>query len=100
MLMLAYASVPLYRLFCQVTGYGGTTQEAKAAPAKALARKITVTFNADTDPNLAWEFKPEQRSQRIAIGAQTLAFFSARNLSTHAVTGRAMYNVVPFAAGA
>jgi cytochrome c oxidase assembly protein subunit 11 len=99
MLMLAYASVPLYKLFCAVTGYGGTTQEAKSAPPKALDRKITIAFNADTDPNLPWDFKPEKRSERVAIGAQSLAFYTAKNLSNHAVTGRAVYNVVPFAAG-
>jgi cytochrome c oxidase assembly protein subunit 11 len=99
MLMLAYASVPLYRLFCQVTGYGGTTQEAKVAPKEALAQTITVDFNADTDTNLAWTFKPDQRSVTIPIGKQSLAFFTATNLTDKPITGRATYNVVPFAAG-
>jgi cytochrome c oxidase assembly protein subunit 11 len=99
MLMLAYASVPLYKLFCQVTGYGGTTQEATAAPKKALAKKITIEFNADTDPHLPWEFKPEKRSMRVHIGEQSLAFFSAKNLTSQPVTGRAVYNVVPHQAG-
>jgi cytochrome c oxidase assembly protein subunit 11 len=99
MLMLAYASVPLYRLFCQATGYGGTTQEAKTAPAKALARQIKIEFNADIDPGLAWEFKPEKPFQRVHIGEQSLAFFTAKNETNHALTGRATYNVVPHQAG-
>lgn len=99
MLMLAYASVPLYRLFCQVTGYGGTTQEATAPAPGSIGREITLRFNADTDPNLPWEFKPGQRSQRVRIGEQALAFYTASNKNNVPVKGHAVYNVVPHEAG-
>src|SRR5437868_2091806 len=99
MLMLAYASVPLYRLFCQVTGYGGTTQTAAHAPAHAINREIVVTFNADTDTGLPWEFTPGEKSLRVKVGQQTMTHYVARNLSNQAVTGRATYNVLPFTAG-
>lgn len=99
MLMLAYAAVPLYKLFCEVTGYGGTTKEGKPPTAKALARQITVRFNADTDKNLPWEFKPGEPSQRIHIGGQALTFYTAKNLSDKPIKGHAVYNVVPHEAG-
>lgn len=99
MLMLAYASVPLYRLFCEVTGYGGTTQTAAVAPGKIGTRTLKVTFNADTDPSLAWEFKPGEKSHRVRIGKQALTYYVAHNLTNRSITGRAVYNVVPHAAG-
>lgn len=99
MLMLAYASVPLYRLFCQVTGYGGTTREAAHAPNRVLDRIVKVTFNADVAPGLPWEFKPGQHEVKVKPGEQVLTYFTAENLSDHDVTGRAVYNVVPTTAG-
>ena len=100
MLGLTAASVPLYRMFCQTTGYGGTTQVATTAPAAALGRTIKVRFNADTDPGLPWQFKPAQREVVVRLGEQRLAFFHARNQSDRAVTGQAVYNVTPDKAGA
>jgi len=100
MLMLAYASVPLYRLFCEVTGYGGMTRTATSPAPGALAKSITIAFNAETDPNLPWEFAPEKRLQKVHIGEQSLAFYRAKNLSNKPVTGHAVYNVVPHQAGA
>jgi cytochrome c oxidase assembly protein subunit 11 len=99
MLGLTAAAVPLYRLFCQATGYGGTTQRAEAAPDQGLDRTITVRFNADVDPDLPWSFAPEQRQVEVRIGEQSLAFFRARNRSDHAIVGQATYNVTPFKAG-
>jgi cytochrome c oxidase assembly protein subunit 11 len=99
MLGLTAAAVPLYRLFCQATGYGGTTQRAEAAPEQGLERTITVRFNADVDPDLPWSFAPEQRQVEVRIGEQSLAFYRARNRSDHAVVGQATYNVTPFKAG-
>ena len=99
MLGLTAAAVPLYRLFCQVTGYGGTTQRAEAAPEQGLERTITVRFNADVDPDLPWSFAPEQRQIEVRIGEQSLALYRARNRSDHAIVGRATYNVTPFKAG-
>lgn len=100
MLLLAYASAPLYRLFCQITGYGGTTQQAVAFPDHVLSRTITVRFNADVDPHLPWEFKPGEASREVKIGEQGLTYFVAKNLDSTAVTGMAVYNVVPHQAGA
>lgn len=99
MVLLAYASVPLYRIFCQVTGYGGTPRQAETAPGRTSNRTVTVEFNADTDPGLAWEFKPGQRAMPARVGERSLAFYTARNLTKSPVTGRATYNVLPLKAG-
>jgi cytochrome c oxidase assembly protein subunit 11 len=99
MLALTAAAVPLYRLFCQVTGYGGTTQRAEAAPGGQLDRTIRVRFNADVAPDLPWSFAPEQHQIEVRIGEQNLAFYRARNRSEHPIVGQATYNVTPFKAG-
>jgi cytochrome c oxidase assembly protein subunit 11 len=96
---LAYASVPLYRLFCQVTGFGGTTQVAERLPDRVLDRVITVQFNADVSSSLAWRFRPAQRSIDVRLGEQGLAFFTARNEADAATTGTATFNVTPLKAG-
>ena len=99
MLGLTAAAVPLYRLFCQVTGYGGTTQRAEHAPAAALDRTITVRFNADVAPDLPWGFAPVQRQLEVRIGEQHLAFYRAVNRAERAVVGSATFNVTPHSAG-
>ncbi len=99
MVGLSFASVPLYRLFCQVTGYGGTTQVAEAAPGAVSERVIKVRFNADTAPGLPWRFKPVQREIVLRIGEQGLAYYRARNLSDKPVTGTSVFNVTPLKAG-
>lgn len=99
MLGLTAAAVPLYRLFCQVTGYGGTTQRAEALPDQASEQTITVRFNADVDPDLPWSFAPEQRQVEVRIGEQSLAYFRAENRSDRPIVGQATYNVTPFKAG-
>lgn len=99
MVMLAYASVPLYKMFCQVTGFGGTTMRADSAPDKIYDRVIKVRFNSDTDPNLAWNFKPEVNEVTVKVGENKLAFFTAENLSNVELTGTATYNVTPLKAG-
>lgn len=99
MVMLAYASVPLYRIFCQVTGYGGTTQEGLQAPGSAGGRDITILFNADTDPSLNWSFTPGERKVRVKAGEQGLTHYVAENRDNVPVTGHASYNVVPNIAG-
>lgn len=96
---LSFASVPLYRLFCQVTGIEGTTRRAASAPRQILARKMTVRFDANTDPGLPWAFKPAQLSQEGHIGEPLLATYRAENLSSQPVTGRAVFNVEPEEAG-
>ncbi len=99
MVGLSFASVPLYRLFCQVTGYGGTTQIAAAAPGAVSERVIKVRFNADTAPDLPWSFKPVQREITLKVGESGLAYYRARNLATEAVTGTSTFNVTPLKAG-
>ena len=100
MLGLAYASVPLYRLFCQVTGFGGTTQRADAAPAQASAQSIVVRFDANTSGKLAWGFHPVENQVTVRIGEQAMAQYRARNTSQGTLTGTAIFNVTPVAAGA
>ncbi len=100
MFMLAYASVPLYRLFCEVTGFGGTTKTASASPTQVSERTLRIRFNADTDAALPWHFGPAQAELEIHPGQQALAFYTAGNLAPTAITGHATYNVVPAKAGA
>jgi cytochrome c oxidase assembly protein subunit 11 len=100
MLGLVGASVPLYRLFCQATGYGGTTQRAEAAPSKEVAnRLITVRFNAETAPDLPWEFRPLQLSVKVHPGEEKVIAYRAVNHGKQPVTGTATFNVTPVKAG-
>jgi len=95
---LGLASAPLYRLVCQATGYGGTPQRASAASAAGVrlaTRSMSVRFDANVDPVLPWQFRPEQTTQTVAIGARTLAIFVARNTSGHPITGAASFNIAP-----
>ncbi len=96
----AYAAVPLYQMFCQVTGYGGTTQVAAEAPAAVGKRLITVRFNADTAAAMPWRFRPLQRAITVHVGEQTLAVYEATNPSQRRVVGSASFNVTPAKAGA
>ena len=77
MVGMAFASVPLYRLFCQVTGFGGTPQLAEAAPETVFERRITVRFNADVDPMLPWSFRPLDGAITVRVGEPGLAFYHA-----------------------
>lgn len=95
----AYAAVPLYQLFCQVTGFGGTTQVADGAPAEVGERVIRIRFNADIDPKLPWTFQPVEREMTVHVGESGLAFYRARNLSARATSGTATFNVTPLKAG-
>ncbi|MDP8916860.1 MAG: cytochrome c oxidase assembly protein [Pseudomonadota bacterium] len=94
----AFAAVPLYRAFCQATGFDGTVRRADAAPKAALNRTVEVRFDANTR-NLPWSFKPSQVRQTVKIGETGLAFYTATNTSDRPVTGTAVFNVVPEAAG-
>ena len=98
MVGLAFASVPLYRLFCQVTGFDGTTMRASAAPGP-VGRMISVRFDANKSPALPWSFEPVDTHRRVAIGARNIALYTARNLSDRPVTGTATFNVTPSQAG-
>jgi len=99
MTMLTYAAVPLYRLFCQVTGFGGTTQSALHAPAETYDRELEIRFNADIDPNLDWDFKPSQISVKVKVGEEKIIYYDVHNRSSTALTGTAIFNVTPHIAG-
>lgn len=101
MVGLAFASVPLYNLFCSVTGFGGTTQRADAPPptGEIIDRDITIKFNADTSPTLPWDFKPDQHEIKVKIGQQGLVSYLAHNRLKTPTMGTAVYNVTPSKAG-
>ena len=102
MLGLGYAAVPLYQLFCQVTGFGGTTQrvtEAEAAGVKVTDVPISMRFDGSTARDMPWSFAPEQRTQELTYGERKIAFFTAKNNSDQPVTGTATFNVEPEQAG-
>lgn len=98
MLGLAFASVPLYKLFCDVTGFAGTPQRAVRAPG-AVAGRMAVRFDANVHPGLPWKFAPKQTQVTVAPGAKTQIFYTAANLSDRPVTGQAVFNVSPDQAG-
>lgn len=97
---LSFASVPLYRAFCQITGWGGATKRAETGADRVLDRTITVRFDATLGEGLPWTFKPAQVSQTLHVGETGLAFFDAKNLTGKPITGRASFNVQPAKAGA
>ncbi len=99
MIGLAFASVPLYDLFCRVTGFGGTTQVSAAAPGIILDREVRVSFNADTSRNLPWTFRPEQRRMTVKVGQEGLIAYRAKNRTNKPTAGTAVYNVTPPKAG-
>ncbi|MET0238431.1 MAG: cytochrome c oxidase assembly protein [Sphingobium sp.] len=108
MLILGFASVPLYRMFCQATGFGGTTQRASEAQLRTIAaegkagvgRTISIRFDSNIAQGMPWQFKPEQRIEQIRVGEREMAIYIARNMSDKPVTGRAVFNVTPEQSGA
>lgn len=96
---LAFASVPLYQLFCQVTGFGGTPMRADEVPQQVAEQMVTVRFDGNTDASIPWAFKPERTAARVHIGEQGLAFYKASNPTDQPVTGTATFNVTPDIAG-
>jgi cytochrome c oxidase assembly protein subunit 11 len=100
MVGLGFASVPLYRMFCQATGWNGTVREALTATAPgAVGRLVNVRFDANVKPGMGWSFEPDERVKRVAVGARELAFFTAINNTDHAITGSAAFNVTPVQVG-
>lgn len=98
MLGLSFASVPLYDMFCRVTGYGGTPLRASEEQASAVVadtREFTIRFDANTSGELPWTFKPEQKTVTVKAGEQKVIFYKAINHSDRPVTGRATFNVSP-----
>ena len=100
MVGMAYAAVPLYEIFCQVTGYGGTTKKAEASEAPILDRTMSVRFTANTHRDMPWVFAPSQLTQVSKIGQQQIASYDAYNPTNKRITGTAVFNVTPFKAGA
>ena len=105
MVGLGFASVPLYRLFCQVTGFGGTTQvasetDAALAAAGATGKTVSIRFDGSTAGNVPWTFRPSQATDTVRIGERDLATYVARNDGAEAITGTATFNVEPAQAGA
>ena len=99
MVGVSFAAIPLYRVFCAVTGYGGTPQIGASVAPGATRQNIRVRFNANTNPNLPWDFAPVQEEIRLPLGEEQLAFYTARNLASTPVTGVALYNVTPDTVG-
>ena len=95
---LGFAAVPLYRVFCQVTGLNGTTQRGDRAPG-TTGQKVTVAFDSNVAKDMPWKFAPERHADTIDIGGRDMAFFTATNLSDKPVTGSATFNVTPISAG-
>jgi cytochrome c oxidase assembly protein subunit 11 len=92
---MSFAAIPLYRMFCSVTGYGGTPKIGLAASPGAVDQTIKVRFNADTNPALPWQFAPDATEMKLRLGDEKVAFYHARNLARTPVTGMALYNVTP-----
>jgi cytochrome c oxidase assembly protein subunit 11 len=102
MVGVGFAAVPLYRLFCQVTGFGGTTMRVDAAQAATISatnKSMVIRFDANHRGDLPWEFKPERPTDTVSIGAKDMSIYLAKNLSSEAVTGTATFNVTPALAG-
>ena len=96
---LAWAAVPFYDWFCRVTGFGGATGVAEAAPDTILDRTVTVRFDASLDRGMPWSFTPVERTMTVRLGETGLAFYEAHNPTDRVVAGSASYNVTPYAAG-
>lgn len=99
MASLSFAAVPFYDWFCRVTGYGGTTSVAAAAPALILDQTVTVRFDASKEAGMPWNFVPVQRQMTVRIGEVGLAFYEAHNPTDRIVAGTASFNVTPDSAG-
>ncbi|AUW59949.1 cytochrome c oxidase assembly protein [Sphingobium sp. SCG-1] len=101
MLALGFASVPLYRIFCQVTGFDGTTQRADGTVLvkPQVGHNLSIRFDSNVTPGMPWQFYPEQKTDTVTVGARDMQIFIAKNLSDKTVTGTATFNVTPTQAG-
>jgi cytochrome c oxidase assembly protein subunit 11 len=100
MVGLSFAAIPLYSLFCRVTGFAGTTQVSRIAPQHELARELTVRFDSNVAPGLPWQFVPEQNSITLHIGEVATVHYKVINQAARAITAQASYNVTPTTVGA
>lgn len=96
----SFAAVPLYDLFCRVTGYGGTTQRAEAASDVVIDRMIVVRLDGNVNPDLDWDFKPLEKTVTLKMGETTQMAYLAKNLANGATVGTSTFNVTPNEAGA
>lgn len=99
MFALTFAASSFYKMFCEKTGHGGTTQVARSRPTRVEDRMMTVRFNADTHSDLPWDFKPLQKEIKVRVGEMGLAFYHGKNFSPSHTVGMATYNVTPHKAG-
>lgn len=99
MVILTFASVPLYRLFCQITGFGGTVRQAQASHLAISDRIVRIRFTANVDKNMPWQFQPKQQIESVRIGERRLAAYEAYNPTSYPITGTAVFNVTPHKAG-
>lgn len=99
MIILSFASVPLYNLFCRVTGFGGTTGISQSLPERVLDREVTVRFVTDVNARLPWTFRSEQDAVKVRIGQDALISFVAENKGDKPIAGTAIYNVTPLKVG-
>ncbi|MHB0953055.1 MAG: cytochrome c oxidase assembly protein [Allorhizobium sp.] len=100
MVGMSFAAVPLYQMFCQVTGYNGTTQRVEQVSDVILDRTMNVTFDANVDPHLMWKFEPVDRAVKLRIGETVEVHYTATNHSSQPATGQAVFNVTPMEAAA
>jgi len=99
MIGVSYAAVPLYRIFCQITGYGGTTQKAEDFKGEISEKIITVSFDSNISKDLDWKFKPKVREVKLRLGEKVTAYYVATNTGSEVSTGESTFNVTPQAAG-
>lgn len=99
MLLLSFAAVPIYNIFCKATGFGGTTQQAKSFKVTKGTRKIKIEFDSNVDKNLPWRFVPKHRNTEVVTGENTLIFYESENISNKDIIGTSVYNVTPLKAG-
>lgn len=95
MVGFAFASAPLYRMVCKTLGIGGTTQVAAQAPSSISQEPVTIRFDSNIDPQLPWEFKPEQKAVTVKFGETATVKYRAKNISDHTIVGTATFNVTP-----
>ena len=96
----SFAAIPLYKIFCSVTGFAGTTQVARIAPKHEIARELTIRFDSNVTPGLPWKFVPEQNEIKLHIGEVATVHYKVINEAARAITAQASYNVTPPTVGA
>jgi len=96
----SFAAIPLYKIFCQVTGFAGTTQVSRIAPKHELGRELTIRFDSNVTPGLPWKFTPEQNSIKLRIGEVATVHYKVINEAARTITAQASYNVTPTTVGA